>query len=177
MGVQVMESKAGKIKLIVLDVDGTLTDGSIIIDNNRTESKAFNVADGFAIASAVEQGMRFAIITGRSSEVVKHRAGELKINEVHQGIRNKIEKLDEILEKYGYSYEETAYIGDDINDLPAINRAGFTACPKDADIFIKSKVDFVSNFDGGRGAVREFVKFIMEVNGKWEKVIEKYSNL
>lgn len=172
-----METKAEKIKLIVLDVDGTLTDGSIIIDNNKTESKAFNVADGFAIASAVQLGMKFAIITGRNSEVVNYRAGELKITEVHQGIKNKIEKLDEILKKHELTYLETAYIGDDINDLPAIKRVGFSACPKDADSYIKESVDFVSNFDGGRGAVREFVKYIMEVNGMWEKVIEKYSSL
>ncbi len=169
-----MFEKAEKIKLIVLDVDGTLTDGTIYIDNEGIETKGFDVKDGFAIANAVKEGIKVAIITGRKSRLVEKRAEELGIQYVFQGIHNKVIKLNELLNELGLSYEETAYIGDDINDLSAIKVAGFTASPKDGVQEVLERVDFVTNALGGKGAVREFLEFILKSQKKWENIISRY---
>lgn len=170
-----LKEKAEKIKLIILDVDGTLTDGNIYLDNNGNEMKAFNVKDGFAIAQAIKHGIIFVIVTGRSSELVVNRARELKITEVHQGIKNKTKKINEILEKYDILNEELAYIGDDINDFPAMKLAGFKGVPFDGVQELKEIADFISSACGGKGAVREFVETILRAKGIWNKIIESYS--
>lgn len=169
-----MFTKAEKIKLVVLDVDGTLTDGTIYIDNNGIETKGFDVKDGFAIANAIKEGIKFAIITGRKSNLVEKRAEELGIQYVYQGIGNKVDKLDELLDELDLTYEETAYMGDDINDLSAIRVAGFTGAPKDGVLEVIKRVDFVANSFGGKGAVREFVEIILKSQNKWEKIINRY---
>ena len=169
-----MFEKAEKIKLIVLDVDGTMTDGTICIDNEGIETKGFNVKDGFAIANAIKEGINVAIITGRKSRLVEKRAEELGIQYVFQGIHNKVIKLNELLNELGLSYEETAYMGDDINDLSAIKVAGFTASPKDGVQEVLERVDFVTNALGGKGAVREFLEFILKSQKKWDNIISRY---
>ena len=169
-----MDIKAKKVKLIVLDVDGTMTDGKIYLDNSGNETKAFNVKDGFSIASAINLGVEVVIITGRESNVVKIRAKELGIKEVHQKIKNKIEKLDEIIRKYELNYEEIGYIGDDINDLPAMQKVGYKGAPSDAVAEVKSIADFISYAKGGEGAVREFIECILKSQGLWQKVMQKY---
>ena len=174
---KLMNRKAGKIKLIILDVDGTLTDGGIEIENGGVETKTFNVKDGFAIAEGIKYDMKFAIITGRMSQIVKKRAAELGIDEVHQGVKNKIAKMDEILHKYGITYEEVAYMGDDINDLPAIIKSGFTGAPSDAVQEVFNRVDFKSVNAGGKGAVREFVEYILREQGIWDKIVETYQDM
>ncbi len=171
-----MREKAEKIKLIILDVDGTLTDGKLYIDNNGLESKAFNVKDGMSITQGIKYGMKFAIITGKTSEIVKIRAKELGIEDIYQNVSNKIKILNEILEKYGITYEETAYMGDDINDIPAIIRSGITGAPYDSASDVLNMVDFKSSFKGGEGAVREFVEYILRENGIWEKILDDYRN-
>lgn len=172
-----MIEKAKKIKMIVFDVDGTLTDGSIIIDSSGNESKKFNVKDGFAIAQSVSNGIICVIITGRESEVVKIRASELKINEVYQGIKDKSVKIKEAASKYGVSLEETAYFGDDINDFPAFLISGFKGTTADGAEELKERADFVSKKKGGDGAAKEFVEFILKAKGIWEKIISGYSKL
>ncbi|WP_320045811.1 HAD-IIIA family hydrolase [uncultured Ilyobacter sp.] len=171
-----MREKARKIKIIVLDVDGTLTDGKLYIDNTGLETKAFNVKDGMAIAQGIKYGMKFAIVTGKNSHIVKARAQELGIEEVHQKVSNKIKILDEILEKYELTYEETAYMGDDINDIPAIMRAGMSGAPSDSSNDILQMVDFRASSKGGKGAVREFVEYILREKGIWNKVLDDYRN-
>lgn len=172
-----MLEKVKKIKMIVFDVDGTLTDGSIIIESSGNESKKFNVKDGFAIAQAVASGIICVIITGRESEVVKIRAAELKISEVHQGIKDKSVKIKEVALKYGVSLEEIAYFGDDINDFPAFLISGFKGTTADGAEELKERADFVSKRKGGDGAAREFVELILKSKGIWEKIIEKYSKI
>lgn len=157
------------IKLIVLDVDGTMTDGKIYIDNNGIESKSFNVKDGFAIVNAIKYGIKFAIITGRSSKVVEKRAEELKIEELHQGVENKIETLDKILLKYNISYEETAYMGDDLNDISVMKRVGFSAAPADCIEAVSDIVSFKSKYKGGEGAVREFIEYLFDERQLYKK--------
>ena len=153
-----------KIKLLVMDVDGTLTDGRIYVGAQGEVMKAFDVRDGYAIAHLLqEKGITPVIITGRSSEIVAQRAKELKIKELYQGVSNKLEKLQAVAAIYDAAAEEIAYIGDDLNDLPCIAYCGLTACPADAVPQVLEAVDYVCAHDGGRGAVREFIDRI--VNG------------
>lgn len=147
-----------KIKMLVMDVDGTLTDGCIYIGPDGETMKAFHVQDGYAIAHMLpEMGITPVIITGRSSKIVEKRAGELKITHLHQGISDKISKLKEVAAQLDTRPEEIAYIGDDLNDLECIRYCGYTACPADAVPDVLEAVDYVCKRDGGRGAVREFI--------------------
>ena len=152
-----------KIKLFVTDVDGTLTDGHIYVGENGEVMKAFNVKDGYAIVKTLpEHQIVPVIITGKTSEIVKKRAAELKISEVYQNVSDKLPLLKEIAEKYGVSPDEVAYIGDDVNDLDCIGWCGVSACPSDAVEEVLSKVDFICKREGGKGAVREFIDWIVK---------------
>ena len=150
------------IKLLVMDVDGTLTDGKIYMSANGELMKAFNIKDGYAIARLKEYGIEPAIITGRVSEIVKQRCAELKITELYQGIENKLFKLKDVCTKKGLSLSQVAYIGDDVNDLPCIQQCGVTACPADAVEKVKKAVNMVTEAKGGEGAVREFCEYLVE---------------
>jgi len=156
------------IKLVLLDVDGTLTDGGIYRGNNGEELKRFNVKDGYAIVNAQELGIEFGIITGRKSELVEIRAKELKIKYLYQGISEKTVILEEIMKKNGLSKEEIAYMGDDLNDLLIMKQVGLSGTPKDAVDEVIQVADFVSKKNGGSGAVREFIEHILKKDGKWE---------
>ena len=156
------------IKLVLLDVDGTLTDGGIYRGNNEEELKRFNVKDGYAIVNAQKLGIEFGIITGRKSELVEIRAKELKIKYLYQGISEKTVILEEIMKKDGLSKEEIAYMGDDLNDLLIMKQVGSSGTPKDAVDEVIQVADFVSKKNGGSGAVREFIEHILKKDGKWE---------
>lgn len=149
-----------KIKLFVMDVDGTLTDGRIYIGSAGEMMKAFDVKDGYGIVQLRNKGVIPVIITGRQSEIVKCRAEELRIMELHQGVADKLQKLKEVAERYGCTQDEIAYIGDDLNDLECIRYCGITACPADAVAEVKAAVGYVCRNEGGRGAVREFISDI-----------------
>lgn len=149
------------IKLFVMDVDGTLTDGHIYVGNNGEVMKAFNVKDGYAIVKIMpEHGIIPVIITGKTSEIVKNRAAELRIAEVHQNISDKLPLLKAIAEKYDVTAEEVAYIGDDVNDLECMQWCGLSACPADAVQEVLEQADYVCKAQGGRGAVREFIDWL-----------------
>ena len=156
------------IKLVLLDVDGTLTDGGIYRGNNGEELKRFNVKDGYAIVNAQKLGIEFGIITGRKSELVEIRAKELKIKYLYQGISEKTVVLEEIIKKDGLLKEEIAYMGDDLNDLLIMKQVGLSGTPKDAVDEVIQVADFVSKKNGGSGAVREFIEHILKKDGKWE---------
>lgn len=156
------------IKLVLLDVDGTLTDGGIYRGNNGEELKRFNVKDGYAIVNAQKLGIEFGIITGRKSELVEIRAKELKIKYLYQGISEKTVILEEIIKKDSLSKEEIAYMGDDLNDLLIMKQVGLSGTPKDAVDEVIQVADFVSKKNGGSGAVREFIEYILKKDGKWE---------
>ncbi|SNR61735.1 KdsC family phosphatase [Desulfurobacterium atlanticum] len=149
------------IKLIVLDVDGVMTDGSIYYDSEGREYKRFNVKDGFAIKYAIQKSITFAVITGRISSMVEKRCGELGINYVFQNVEDKVKVCDELVEKLGITYYQVAYMGDDIPDLPLLKKVGFSGAPIDAVRKVKKEVDFVSVYPGGKGAVREFIERII----------------
>ena len=150
-----------KIRLLVMDVDGTLTDGRIYMGEKGEVMKAFDVKDGYAIASFLPM-MQIVpvIITGRTSKILERRAEELGIVELHQGVGDKLLKLQEIAKEYDVSEDEIAYIGDDINDISCMTYVGFSGCPKDAVEEVKEIADYICCFDGGRGAVRDFIEEI-----------------
>lgn len=152
-----------KIKMLVMDVDGTLTDGCIYMGPQGEAMKAFNCQDGYGIAQILPQlGITPVIITGRNSQIVANRAGELKITHLHQGVHHKLPLLQQIARELGATREEVAYIGDDLNDLDCIRWCGLTGCPADAVPEIRDAVDFVCSRNGGRGAVREFIAYIRD---------------
>jgi 3-deoxy-D-manno-octulosonate 8-phosphate phosphatase (KDO 8-P phosphatase) len=161
-----VQAKAKKIKLLLLDVDGVLTDGRIILDNQGNELKAFHVRDGHGIKMAQRAGIVVGIITGRTAEAVNIRARELGIQEVHQGSLNKIAVYDSILSKHGLRDEAVAYMGDDVVDLDIFKRTGFAVTVADADPSVKPYVDMVTKAAGGRGAVREFINLILKHQSK-----------
>ena len=163
---QSIQAKAKKIKLLLLDVDGVMTDGMIVLDNQGNELKAFHVRDGHGIKMAQKAGIMVGIITGRKSEVVNVRARELGIQEVHQGAHEKILIYDAILAKYGFIDQEVAYMGDDIVDNDIFNRVGIAAAVADADPGVGPFVHMVTKAGGGRGAVREVINFILKAQGK-----------
>lgn len=150
-----------KIRMLVMDVDGTLTDGHIYMGQNGEAMKAFSCKDGYGIGNLLPRmDIVPVIITGRSSAIVENRARELHITELHQGIADKLPLLKEIACRYGFAPEEIAYVGDDLNDLECLQYCGLTACPQDAEPAIKEIVSFVAPRDGGRGAVRDFIEYI-----------------
>ncbi|MCK9419400.1 MAG: 3-deoxy-manno-octulosonate-8-phosphatase KdsC [Nitrospirae bacterium] len=161
-----IQSKAKKIKLLLLDVDGVLTDGRIMLDNQGNELKAFHVRDGHGIKMAQKAGIIVGIITGRKSEVVNIRARELGIKEVYQGTHEKIEVYESILKKFGFRSDDVAYMGDDVVDAGIFKRTGLAVTVADADPSVMPHVDMVTKTAGGRGAVREFINLILKHQGK-----------
>ena len=162
-----LTQKAKGIKLFVLDVDGVLTDGQIIINDEGVESKNFNVRDGMALSIARKKGFKIAIISGRYSKVVEHRASELGIKEVHQGVSDKLIVFQEVLKNFDVTAEEASFIGDDINDIPTMEACGFSAVPSDADETVKKKAEYVCSKPGGGGAVRELIEIILSSQHQW----------
>lgn len=152
------------IKLAAFDVDGVLTDGSLTFDKDGNELKTFNAKDGQGIVNLNNAGIITAIITARCSGAVEHRAKNLNIKELHQGSKNKIKTLEEIMQKYGITFNEIAYMGDDLPDICILEKAGLKGCPLDAVDEVKQVANFISSKNGGRGAVREFCNHILEKN-------------
>jgi len=160
------------IKLLVFDVDGCLTDGSIIYGSNSDEYKAFNVKDGLAIASWSRLGLKSAIITGRNSKVVERRANELNITHLHQGIKDKKSLLEKILKEENLGWENVAAIGDDLNDFGMLQKVGWSFTPNDGVSSIKSIVKTVLKTNGGNGAVREMIDIIVEQENLEEEFLK-----
>lgn len=165
---------AKNIKLLILDVDGVLTDGSIILDNKGNEFKAFHVRDGHGIKMLIRAGIQAAIITGRRSKVVERRAKELGIAEVYQKCYNKIEAYNRIKSKFSLRDNEIAYIGDDIVDLPLLKRVGLSFAVADSPEEVKSHASAVTKNRGGKAAAREVTDLILKAKGLWNKVIDGY---
>lgn len=166
--------KAKKIKLLAFDVDGVMTDGSVTFDENGVEYKTFNVKDGHGLVRIQNEGFITAIITARNNGTVKHRFENLGVTEIHQGKKYKLPVLEEILKKYKLTFEEVAYMGDDLPDICILEKVGLACCPKDAVEEVKQICHFISNKDGGRGAVRELTDLILDSqNIKKEQIISE----
>lgn len=162
------------IKLVIIDVDGVLTDGTIYIDSEGRETKAFNVLDGTGIAYLHRSGIKTAIISGRTCKSVIHRAKELDITDIYQGVKNKLDAYKEILEKYALRDEEICYIGDDLIDLPIFHRVGFPVAVANAASIVKQQSMYVTKAKGGSGAVREVAEKILKFQDKWHQIMERY---
>lgn len=163
------------IELIVLDVDGTLTDGKITYTNNGDEIKSFDVADGLAIATWTKKlGKKAAIITGRTSTLVERRAKDLNITHLHQKIHNKDEVLQNILDEEGLTWDQVAAIGDDLNDYKMLKKAGLSFTPTNGTSYLKDFVDVVCENKGGEGAVREMLEYIIKKDDLEEDFINAW---
>jgi 3-deoxy-D-manno-octulosonate 8-phosphate phosphatase (KDO 8-P phosphatase) len=161
--------KAQRIKLIILDVDGVLTDGSISYGTDASrdlETKTFHVHDGFGISRAIKLGVPVAVITGRRSRITERRAKELGIKDVHQGSEDKLPVYKRLTRRYRLNNDEVAYMGDDVPDLVVLSRVGLSAATSSAVAEVRQSVDFVSSLGGGKGAVREFVDLILRAQKK-----------
>ena len=168
------EGKAARVRLFLIDVDGVLTDGGILYDGNGVEAKRFHVRDGHGIKMMQRAGIEVGIITGRTSEAVRIRAEELGIERVRQGVFDKVAAWREMLDETGLSPEQSAYVGDDLVDVPLLRQVGFAATVADAEEYVLSEADFVSSRRGGCGAVREIIEFVLRSSGAWDKVSAKY---
>ena len=166
-------NKLKKIKLLLLDVDGVLTDGGIIYHDNGAETKVFNVKDGLGIRLLLEAGIHLGIITGRRSNALSFRCKDLGINLIYDGVKNKIDVLDALLDQTGVSAEEVAFIGDDLPDLRLMKTIGLSIAVGDAHETILNNADMVTSANGGQGAVREVCETILKAKGLWENILER----
>lgn len=162
------------LKLLVLDVDGVLTDGSVIYDNNGGETKAFNIKDGLGIKLLQAAGIDVAIITGRRSPMVERRAAELGITQLIQGREDKLAALKQLLEELSLKLEQVAYMGDDLPDLSAIQSVALGCCPADAARDVRAAANWVASTAGGHGAVRELAEQLLHSRNQWASLVEKY---
>ncbi|MEX1241735.1 MAG: HAD-IIIA family hydrolase [Cyclobacteriaceae bacterium] len=164
--------KASHIKAIFFDVDGVLTNGKIIYDENGKEIKTFHVKDGLIISYLKKAGILTGGISGRESAAVTKRFAELKIDFCHQGIVDKAMVFEKLMGHYKLKSREVAFIGDDLNDLPVFRLAGFAVCPADTYDYIKEKVDLVTEAKGGEGVLREVADFVLEAKGLFQKILK-----
>lgn len=172
-----MKANLKNIKLLLLDVDGIMTDGRITYSSDGTETKSFDVKDGHGLKMLQRAGIEVGIITGRESVVVERRAKELGINILYQAAKDKLIPFREILETRSITEDEIAYVGDDIVDLPILLRVGFSATVSDALPEVLSRVDYVTERAGGRGAVREICDLLLKEIGLWDRETAKYFQL
>jgi len=172
-----MKERAKKIKMIIMDVDGTLTDGSLFLLPDGEEVKSYNVKDGLGILLAHLEGLYTGIITGKTSKALEKRAEKLKITDLYQGVWDKKAILCEIMEKRGLEPDQIAYIGDDLGDLEVIKSVGLAAAVADAHPEVKRQCHFICSLSGGKGAVREFIEFILKSQGKWKSIEEKVKSI
>jgi len=166
--------KAKSIRLLLLDVDGVMTDGRVVFADSGEEVKAFDVKDGHGIRMLMRTGVSVALLTGRESRVVLHRARDLGIDMVYQGAKDKLSVFEGILREKGFKGEEVCYVGDDLVDMPVMKRAGLSISVADASEELKGSVDYVTERAGGRGAVREVCELILKAQGKWEDATSRY---
>jgi 3-deoxy-D-manno-octulosonate 8-phosphate phosphatase (KDO 8-P phosphatase) len=171
-----VSNKLKDIKLLILDVDGVLTDGSIIYDNNGVETKIFSVKDGLGIRLLMEAGINLCIATGRSSSALNNRCENLGIVHIFDGLSDKSAILDLILDRVGVSAHEVAFIGDDLPDLALMQMVGLSIAVADAHKTVLENADMVTSAKGGAGAVREACETILKAQGLWENILESFYN-
>ena len=169
-----MRERCRAIRLLLLDVDGVLTDGRIVYDDHGVETKFFDVKDGHGLKLLQRAGVRIGIITGRQSRLVELRAAELGIDILYQGVKDKLEPYRAILAELDLQDAEVAYVGDDVVDLPILRRVGFAATVADAVEDVKPYVHYVCRRPGGRGAVREVCDLLLKESGAWGEVTARY---
>lgn len=169
-----LATRAAKIKLLILDVDGVLTDNRLFYGDNGVEYKSFYTRDGHAMVLWRKSGLDLGVITGRKSQLVTQRMNDLKVKYLFQGVPDKLPVFEQLLQDEGLQADEIAYMGDDILDLPILTRVGLASCPKDADPEVIKRVHFVSEKVGGQGAVRELIEMILKTQGHWQAHMDFY---
>jgi 3-deoxy-D-manno-octulosonate 8-phosphate phosphatase (KDO 8-P phosphatase) len=169
-----MTGDARRIRLLLLDVDGVLTDGTLLLHHDGRESKAFHIRDGAAIVWAQRAGLKVGLLSGRASDATVQRAAQLGIPLVVQGAADKLAAYEQILREAALEDGEVAYMGDDLQDLPVLRRVGFSAAPADAPPEVRSRVHWVSAQNGGRGAVRELIEHVLGAQGAWQSAVDEY---
>jgi YrbI family 3-deoxy-D-manno-octulosonate 8-phosphate phosphatase len=170
-----LTERCRSIQFILSDVDGVLTDGGIIFDNQGIETKRFQTRDGLAIKIWRRMGGRFGLLTARTSHIVKLRATELGVDVLRQGFEDKLAATQQLLHELQLDLSQVCYIGDDLPDLPVIRRAGLGVAVADAAAEVRQAADHVTELSGGQGAVRETVELILKAKGLWTSVVEGYS--
>lgn len=171
-----MNEKGKMIKLIILDVDGVLTDGTLIVGDSGEELKAFSVRDGLGITLAMEAGIKVAFLSGRYSQAVANRAKDLRVEEVYQGVGNKMAVYQSLLKKYSLDDKDVCYVGDDLTDIPPLQKAGISYAVADAVEEVKKAAKRVTQNPGGKGAVREVIDSILKSAGLWERAVAKVAS-
>ncbi len=169
-----IEEQAKKIKLLVMDVDGVLTDGRIIYTNSGDELKFFDVTDGMGLALWFRAGLKTAILTAKKSKIVSRRAKIMHIDRIYQNAFKKLGTFRRILVDFNVSAEKVCFIGDDIIDVPVLKRAGLAICVPNSVQEAKNEAHYITKREGGRGAVREIIDMILKIQGKWNEVTKRY---
>jgi 3-deoxy-D-manno-octulosonate 8-phosphate phosphatase (KDO 8-P phosphatase) len=169
-----IEARARRIKLLLFDVDGVLTDGTVVIHADGSESKVFGIRDGIAIVWARNAGLKVGLLSARTSATTPHRAAQIGVTLVKQGVTSKVAAYEQILADEGLSDADVAFMGDDIVDLAVLGRVGLSAAPADAVEDVKRRVHFVSRANGGAGAARELVETVLRAQRRWNPIVEGY---
>jgi 3-deoxy-D-manno-octulosonate 8-phosphate phosphatase (KDO 8-P phosphatase) len=169
-----MNTNLEKIKILLLDVDGVLTDGSITYTDSGEQIKSFNSKDGLGLRLLMDSGIKVGIITGRTSKALNLRCENLGISLLFDGIKDKSKTIDKIALNTGFALEDMAFVGDDLIDLPAIKKVGTSFCVQDASHDVKNHSDIITNQNGGDGAVREICEMILKAKGEWEAILNSY---
>ena len=170
-----IDRRAARIKLLLMDCDGVLTDGRIWLMDDGTDQKSFNTHDGLGLALLHRAGLRSGVISGRTSSGLERRAGELDIEFVRQGDPDKVAAFEEILRVAGVGENEVAFVGDDLTDIPLMLRVHLAVAVADAVEEVRGVAHFVTGREGGRGAVREVVELILKAQGRWSDLVEHYT--
>jgi len=166
--------KLKHIQLLLLDVDGVLTDGTIIYNDDGSETKVFNARDGFGLKLVMSAGIEVGLVTGRSSKALRHRCNNLGIGHLFAGIRDKAKMLEKIVAKTGIGPVHTAFVGDDLPDLPIMKRTGLSIAVADAHEIVRQKADWTTQAPGGHGAVREVCEALLTAKGVWDEIIARF---
>jgi 3-deoxy-D-manno-octulosonate 8-phosphate phosphatase (KDO 8-P phosphatase) len=168
---EALAERCRALKLILTDVDGVMTDGTVLLLPDGGEAKSFHIRDGLALVLAHRAGLRTGLVSGRASAVVERRAAELGMAVVRQGVRDKAAVLREILAEQGLAAHEAAYMGDDVNDLPVLREVGLSAAPADAPLEVRLEAFMVTEARGGQGCLREFVEAILRARDDWDRAV------
>lgn len=169
-----LQQRAAGIELILSDVDGVLTDGSVVFDNQGIETKKFHIADGLGIQLWRRAGYRFGMITGRSSHIVRLRAAELGVELVRQGVEEKLAVVQQVVAELELRMNQVCFIGDDLPDLAVVQQVGMGVAVADACDELRRAAQFVTKRPGGRGAVREAIETILKAQGRWDDIVQRY---
>lgn len=170
------QERAARVKLILLDVDGVLTDGTVVVHADGSESKPFAIRDGIALVWAQRVGVKVGLLSARHSSTTPHRAAQLGITLIYQGVKSKADAYAQITSDLMVADDDVAYMGDDVVDLAVLSRVGLAAAPADAVDEVRRRAHWVSRHPGGRGAVRELVETILRAQGQWEGIVSSYLN-